>query len=398
MRILKTLLAIVAAALTAAPAANAAAPPNDDFDHPATLEDVPLVVKGTMIGATVEPGEPAHGDHTVWYAYRPSQTGRVALQITQSAGVEPRISVYTGSSLSSLTAVAISGGLVRTRVAFDAVAGETYRVAVSNYNCFDDGSGHLECHPGASPFEMTGTLAPLPRNDAFRHAQRVRFPAVYPGDLADATKEPGEDMHYSTRTLWYRFRPPRTAKVTMHFAATGYDCKMWLYRGTSLDHLHLVRRGGSDPADGPTEPMRVRVRRGVEYRLAVSCEEMSDGRFALNLHYGTIDDAGIDFAVGSPLTLRDLRSNGLPLMVWSRHAEHVTVELRVGRRTARELGLTSTVLGRRTILVNEIDPDSEFTDVRLTRAARRALRHVETLRAVARLRAADAVLTLPIRL
>jgi hypothetical protein len=76
----------------------------------------------------------------------------------------------------------------------------------------------------------------------------------------------------------------------------------------------------------------------------------------------------------------------------------VAVELRVSRRTAHSLGLTSRVLGRRTVVVNELDPIPEFADVRLTRAARRAVRHVETLRAVARLRAADAVLTLPIRL
>src|SRR5262245_52614387 len=106
--------------------------------------------------------------------------------MTQSTVVESRISVYTGSSVSSLTEVAASGRVVDYRVGFDAIAGETYRIAVSDYSCGQYESGQLDCDPGASPFEMASVLAPVPRNDAFRHAQRVRFPAVIGGDLADA--------------------------------------------------------------------------------------------------------------------------------------------------------------------------------------------------------------------
>jgi hypothetical protein len=285
-------------------------------------------------------------------------------------------------------------------VAFDAVAGQTYRIAISNYECYEDEeSGELVCERAASWFEVTGMVARVPRNDAFRHARRVHFPGAYGGDLADATQEPGEPLHYPVGTLWYRFRPSLTTKVTMRFGVGGEECSMWLYRGRKLGHLHLVGRGDNGVLYGP---MRVTVRRGIPYRLALGCAAMIDGHFVLNLLDGAIDDRGNELELDPPLGLRELRTQGLELRIASKRRESVTIEVRVGPRTARRLGVASRLLGRRTVMVDVIEPADKPAVLRLTPAARRALKHAGKLRAVVRLTtsrtgASTTTLTLPPR-
>jgi hypothetical protein len=253
----------------------------------------------------------------------------------------------------------------------------------------------------AGTVAVTPTAVAAPANDDFADAASLRFPGVYPGDLAGATKEPGEDMHYSTHTVWYRFRPGRTRRVTLHFAATGYDCRLWLYRGSALGSLALVKSGGGVVADSAPEPMPVTVRRGVLYHLAVSCEEMENTHFVLDLRNGSLGQTGVALDINPELSLRSLRRQGLTVSARSRRPATVRIELRVSRTTARHLGLASRVLGRTTGAVDRTG--SLWTVVRLTRAARHALAAADGLTATARLTAtrpgaARRVATAPIRL
>lgn len=386
MRVVRILWALVVSAgtLAAAPTAGAAPPPNDGFAQAAPLGDAPFTVAGTVAEATTEPGEPEHGAQTVWYAFRPSRTGRVALEVANAPAMEPRISVYTGSALSALEPATVSRGPLPARVAFDAVAGETYRVAIAHYDCAVSGDGEdrvVECEEGASSFELRGRPAPAPRNDALRDAAPIRIPSEHDGSLADATTEPGEHRR-PAHSLWYRFRPQRTGRLTIDFAATGYDCKMRLYTGRSLGGLELVKVGGAPHADASTRPMRLTVRRGVLYRLAVGCLEMERADFVLTLSDGSIEGKGIELAVHRAQTLDTLRTRGLRTTVTSKRRARVSVDLRVSRRTANRLGLGSRVLGRTTGVVDRDTPLRAV--VRLSRAVRRALAGIESLRTTVR--------------
>ena len=278
---------VTAAMLVSAPAASAAPPPNDDFEHAAPLGDAPVLVSGTVTEATHEAGEPYHGEGTVWYVFRPSRTARIAFHVTNAPGMDPRVSVYTGAAVSTLTALPVTRGPLPARVAFKAVAGQSYHVAIAHYDCLISSEDPIpDCEAGGSTFDLRVEAAPRPRNDAFANAKPIRIPGEHGGDLLNATGEPGEYRNHS-HSVWYRLRPRRTGKLTLAFAVLGYDCKMRLYTGRKLRRLKLVKVGGSAYAEGPAEPMRLTVRRGVLYHLALNCEEMERSTYVLRIRRRT---------------------------------------------------------------------------------------------------------------
>jgi hypothetical protein len=126
-----------------------AAPPplNDNFSTAQSLSGSNTSVNGTTRFATREPPEPDHyvtnppdsnrwsGLHSVWYRWTAPSSGPVVMDTCQ-ANIDSILAVYTGSSLYSLNRVADnnngcpSGG--GSKVNFNAVAGTTYRIAVSD--------------------------------------------------------------------------------------------------------------------------------------------------------------------------------------------------------------------------------------------------------------------------
>jgi hypothetical protein len=391
MRIVKLacVLAVTVVMSALAPAAFAAPPANDAFDKAAPFGDAPSSVSGTLAEATTQAGEPAHGSQTVWYVFRPTVTARVAFEVPDAPGMEAVLSVYTGSTLSALQLVGRHEGWP-ARVAFEASAGRSYRIAI----------GKVADPSGGTTFVLRNRLAPLPPNDAFGKATRIRIPGEYPGNLADATAEPGEDAHH-THSVWYRFRPRRTGKLTIDLTVVGYGCQMQLYTGRSLRALKLVKRGAGDVADALPPPMRLTVRRGVRYHLALDCNTLEWGDFALTLSDGSIKGKGIELAVGDGQTLASVRKRGVRMGVTAKRRAGVGIDLRVSRRTARTLGLRSRVLGRTSGVVDRDKPLR--ATIRVSRDARRALAGARHLKGIIRLEivrseAPNRILTVPIAL
>jgi hypothetical protein len=403
MRVVKALsgLAVMAGMFVTAPAASAAPPPNDDFERAAPLGDAPLLVSGTVTEATHEPGEPYHGAQTVWYVFRPSRTARVAFHVTNAPGMDPRVSVYTGTAISTLKPLPVMHGLLPARVAFDGVAGESYHVAIAHYDCLISSDNPIpDCEDGGSTFDLQVELALPPRNDGFANATPIRIPGEFAGDLLNATGEPGEHRTHR-HSVWYRFRPRRTGRLTLDFGASGYDCKMRLYTGRQLRDLRLVKVGGSVYADGPTEPMRLTLRRGVLYHLALNCEEMERSTYVLTVSDGSIRGKGITLAVDPDQTVGGVRARGLKMTVAAKRRARVGIDVRVSRRTAQRLRLASRVLGRTERVLDY--SDTKRAVIRVTLAARRALAKVRHIRVTLRLEilrsdAPNRVLIVPIRL
>ena len=396
-----SVLAVTAVMLVAAPPASAAPPPNDDFATATALGDAPVLLSSTVAEATTEPGEPYHGSQTVWYLYRPSRTERVAFHVTNAPGMDPRVSVYTGTAVSALTPVQVTRGPPLERVAFEGVAGETYRIAVANHNCSSSSDNPIPvCTEGGSTFDLRVEAAPPPPNDAFANATPIRIPGEFAGDLLNATGEPGEYRAH-THSVWYRFRPRRTGRLTFDFGASGYDCKMRLYTGRSLGGAKLVKVGGSAYADGPTEPMRLTVRRRVLYHLALNCDQMERSTYVLTVSDGSIRGKGITLSVAADQTVSRVRARGLKMTVAAKRRARVGIDVRVSRRTARRLRLASRVLGRTERVLDY--SDRQRAVIRLTPAARLALAGVRHIRLTLRLEilrsdAPNRVLIVPVRL
>jgi hypothetical protein len=374
--------AIAATAWLAASAAPAmaAAPANDDFEHAQPLGDVPAHATGTRAEATRQTGEPAHGSQTVWYTVAPSRSGRVAVEVPR-ADTSTNLAVYTGSGFADLHAVGHTEGSIPARVAFDAVAGSTYRVAVATtYETTSDA------------FEVQTREAPLPANDAFEDAQRVTIPGVYEGNLADATGELGEPDG-GTHSLWYRIKPRRTGKLTIE-AAGDANPNLSVYTGSDVAGLHEVRGSGGGV-------IRFVAKRKRTYRIRVTSDFPGLGDVSLTVSDGSVAGKGLTVSAPAGQSVESVRSRGLRLVVGARRKVRISLALVVTRQTARRLGLKGTELGRAKGTLGY--HDERPAAIRLTGAARRALSGETGLTAKVRATilhsdAPNRVLTVPVRL
>ena len=108
-------------------------PLNDDFERAEALVGEPPIVRRTTIGnATLQPGEPPvpGSTGTIWYAFRPITTQRLAIGASWPYGV------FEGSDLRSLTLVGNPDPLEGH--SFEGVAGRTYFIALgcAGYSCY----------------------------------------------------------------------------------------------------------------------------------------------------------------------------------------------------------------------------------------------------------------------
>jgi hypothetical protein len=117
-----------------------AAPSNDLFANAATISGPSGTVSGSTSGTAKETGEPNHGGnpggHSVWYQWSAPNDGTVTFNTAGSA-FDTLLGVYLGNSVNLLGTVAENDdgqGTTTSSVAFEAVAGTTYHVAVDGYN------------------------------------------------------------------------------------------------------------------------------------------------------------------------------------------------------------------------------------------------------------------------
>jgi len=118
-------------------------PSNDDFSQGIALTGFPMTTNAANVGATNENGEPFHAGEapvrSLWWRWVAPSNGPVVIT-AQSHDVaapvgNPRLAVYTGSSLSNLTpvvsaAASLEGGAAQ--VTFNAVTGVGYHIAVDD--------------------------------------------------------------------------------------------------------------------------------------------------------------------------------------------------------------------------------------------------------------------------
>ena len=121
----------------------ATAPVNDNFAGATTVLGSAGTATGSNVNATSEPGEPANTPesvptNSVWFAWQAPSAGTMVLD-TCGSGFDTTLGVYTGSAVNALTTVAandddplaICGH--KSRVTFDAAAGQTYYYSVDGY-------------------------------------------------------------------------------------------------------------------------------------------------------------------------------------------------------------------------------------------------------------------------
>lgn len=115
--------------------------PGDDFEQRIPLAGMFVTHSGLKnVGATKESGEPNHasngGGKSLWWTWTAPVSATIVVT-TEGTDFRNMLAVYTGSSVSTLTAVAshLAGvGTNTSRVTFNSIAGVTYHIAVDGHN------------------------------------------------------------------------------------------------------------------------------------------------------------------------------------------------------------------------------------------------------------------------
>ncbi|MDB6034412.1 MAG: hypothetical protein JWM16_4750 [Verrucomicrobiales bacterium] len=118
----------------------AGSPPNDQFAGRINLSGTDPQATGSTINATVQAGEPAHGDFpggvSVWWSWTAPTSGDCSIT-TEGSSFYTLLAVYSGNSISNLARIAtaslFSGANGTSKTSFYAIRGVTYAIAVDGY-------------------------------------------------------------------------------------------------------------------------------------------------------------------------------------------------------------------------------------------------------------------------
>jgi hypothetical protein len=229
---------------------------NDHFAQATVIANpLPQDLSTSNVGATIEVGEPRHDDTltnaSLWWRWTSPSTGRVGIS-TSDSSFDTVLAVYTGSDLATLTPEVSNdeaGGADNTSaVVLNAVAGETYSIAVASWRSTPPGEVQLHLYQVIN--------AP---NDAFSSATVLSgdLPIVDAGSTYGATIEPGEFIG-AAGSVWWRWTPTVTSDVMVQ--ASGSATSVTLYTGSTVGALAY--------AGSANQPFHAVA--GVTYRLRVA--------------------------------------------------------------------------------------------------------------------------------
>src|SRR3954470_24904857 len=170
-------------------------------------------------------------------------------------------------------------------------------------------------------------LAAPPPNDSFADALRVGIGQEYTGDLAEATAELGEPAHYgpARKSVWFRYRSPRKAHLTVDASGAGGAGLVAVYAGDDLSDLKRV--GEAYDYDGI---VRFKAKKRTTYFIAI--DTFAYGApipYTLWVSDGGIKGKGVAMTVDPGQSVGSVRSKGLRLHITARRKVGMAVALRI---------------------------------------------------------------------
>lgn len=263
-------------------------PANDNFANRVTIAN-PGVVTGSNVNATAETGEPNHAGvstarNSVWWRYTPATTGPVTLS-TAGTGFDTVLAVYTGTTVSNLTAVASNdnfGGTTQSQVTFQGTAGTSYAIAVAGKaNAAGTITLTLTAPPPPPP--------PPPANDNFANRVTISAPRTVTGTNVNATAETGEPNHAGISTarnsVWWRYTPGSSGEITINTFGSNFDTVLAVYTGGSVGNLTPV--ASNDDAGGTLQSqVAFQGTAGTSYAIAVAGYGGRSGNISLTVQGG----------------------------------------------------------------------------------------------------------------
>jgi hypothetical protein len=267
-------------------------PPNDDFASAIPVgPGLPVAELGDNIFATVQSGEPNHGEFpgnttfpprdSVWYTWTPTANVEARVSVCEDDFSAARLGVYTGTAVDMLTKVTPSAPITSQpfcSMRFNAVMGTTYRIAVGGAVPDTEGTFVLDIH----------VFTPPP-NDNFANAQLLpsALPASVGGRTIDAGRESGEPNHGGSfgalTSVWYRWTPSVSEQVSIDTCSSDFQALIGVHTGSSLNALGLVTTSEGGPGCGGPSGGRLTLNAvaGTTYFIVV--DGFDEGQFTLAL-------------------------------------------------------------------------------------------------------------------
>lgn len=265
----------------------AAGPPplNDDFADRIALAGGSLTTTGTNVNSGLELGEPNHAgasspNRSVWWSWTPAVAG-VATVNTFGSGFNTTLGVYTGGTVDALAALASNDnalGGTQSLVAFRAVPGTEYQIAVAGFQGF---TGNIT---------LNLTLAPPAANDNF--ADRITLTGASSSATAangSSTGETGEPDHAAVsnpiRSVWWTWTASSPGVVTIDTFGSNFNTTLAVYTGPAVNALTAV--AGNDDAPGSQQSqVSFAVVMGTTYQIAVAGFQGFAGNITLTVTLG----------------------------------------------------------------------------------------------------------------
>ena len=146
---------------------------------------------------------------------------------TSGSNFDTLLGVYTGNAVNALTLVASGNDddptafTTTSRLAFNALAGTTYHIAVDGYN---GATGNIALH-------LNQTVAPA--NDDFANAAVLTgSTATWTGTNVGATKQAGEPYVAGNGlggSVWLVWTAPTSGTFTLSTAGSNFDTMLAVY-------------------------------------------------------------------------------------------------------------------------------------------------------------------------
>ena len=281
-------------------------PFNDDFASRAVVSGANVRVRSNNEGASAEAGEPNHAGvssiTSLWWSWTAPASSQVAFD-TVGSSYDTALAVYTGTSLSNLTAVAsndnASASVTTSRVLINVVGGTTYQIAVTGKN---SAAGYTSLRIGT-----------VPANDDFANAQLVSGTSLsVSATTLNASKESGEKNptnNAAGNSIWYKWVAPKSGTFALSAFATSMDTVAAVY--TSFSSVVAAQDNPAANSSNSDALVTFTATSGTTYYFSIdhtSTDGSSGGDFIMTLtdaawEYPTNDEVTSSPAVGSDGTI-----------------------------------------------------------------------------------------------
>ena len=266
---------------------------------------------------TVEPGEPEEtGVRTRWWAWEAPADGRYTWRLGDRGENTPtypklRVTLFRGAAIGDLDLAAEMGPGPPYATPLDAVAGESFRVAVGLRN----GDEHVYCPGFCSSFSGRLKWGATPGNDEPVGAVAVSGASgSVSGSTVFATAGEGEQDVLGTSTLWWTYEAGTSGWVRFAVDGGGGPWRLVVHRESADGGLDIVAASVRQGSEGDEVEVLFEAEEGVRYTISLGVADGSGGGdFTLRwdptdaparLYYaGRLSDGDVD-SRGNPVEIR----------------------------------------------------------------------------------------------